>query len=98
MTRSVPPPPPPPPPSRVAIPPALRHAVRDGIITPSVARDLAPYLPNPHHTPRRHDDAVDRTARTIGKILLLTGFTVGTLTLITAIVALGAWLFRTITG
>jgi len=85
---------------QVAIPPALRHAVRDGIITPSVARDLAPYLPNSHHAPRghHHDDAVDRTARTIGKVLLLTGFTVGSLTLITAVVALGAWLFRTITG
>jgi hypothetical protein len=79
------------------IPPALRHAIRDDIIDPQTARRLAPYLPNSHHQ-ARPEDRVDAAARLIGKILLLTGFTVGVLTGLTALVALGAWLFRTITG
>lgn len=79
------------------IPPALRHAIRDDIIDPHTARRLAPYLPNPHHQ-ARPEDRVDATARVIGKALLLAGFTIGVLTALTALVALGAWLFRTITG
>lgn len=93
--RSTPPPPPPPPPART-IPPALRHAVRDGIIDPNTAMRLHHYLPHPYRV--RPEDRVDDTARIIGKILILTGFTVGVLTALTALVALGAWLFRTITG
>lgn len=79
----------------VAIPPALRAAVRDAVITPTVARDLAPYL---HPSAHRTEDRVDHAARTIGKTLILATFTIVTVLALSSLTALAVWIIRTITG
>lgn len=75
------------------IPPALRGAVRDGVITPATATGLAPYLTLPTGSPR-----IDRAASTIGKVISMATFTAIALTIIAALLALAAALIRTVVG
>lgn len=91
------PPPTPAPGHLVSIPPGLRRAVRDGVITPTIATELTHYLPDTRHQSRA-ETTVDAPAATIGKVIALLIFIAIAAAAIAALAAGAAWLIRTITG